>query len=116
MSLKLSSTDVALNTVLEDIGKDDVTSPVEMQSLRDSADEHVLEATGLSIFIPTTPLGASVVRVLFQADEFVENMQRVAIESRNVNLPPERREAMKAAIEHQIAYIVAGYQSSVQRL
>lgn len=116
MSLTLSSSNKAFDAVLKQIASDGSTSPVELQSLRDQADQHVMSATGLDTSNPDMALGTAVVQFLFLADGIVECMQRVAIEARKKKLPQDRRDDLKAAIEHQIAYIVAGYQSSIQRL
>lgn len=118
MTLTLSSTNTALNATLRQIDGDGSTSPIELQNVRDQADQHVKNATGVGTAKANslTALGAGVAEFLSQADAIVEGMQRVALEARRTNLPQAQRDELKAAVEHQIAYVVAGYQSSIQRL
>ncbi|HVI55029.1 MAG TPA: hypothetical protein VM621_08255 [Luteibacter sp.] len=117
MSLILTSSNKALDAYLRRIDSDDSTSPVELQAIRDQADEHVNAVTGVTANADSlTPLGKAIVQLLAEADAMVEGMQRVAIEARRAKLLPDRREELKEAIEHQIGYVVAGYQSSIQRL
>lgn len=116
MSLTLSSSDKTFDVTLKQMDSDGSTSPVELQTIRDQADQHVMSATGLDMSSPAMTLGAGVIQFLFLADGIVECMQRVALEVRKKKLPQDAREALKAAIEHQLAYVVAGYKSSIERL
>lgn len=118
MSLTLSSSNSVLEAALRQIDSDGSTSPVELQNVRDQADQHVKQATGVSTAdaVSKTALGTGVADFLSQADAIVEGMQRVAREARRTKLPQAQRDELKAAVEHQIAYVVAGYQSSIQRL
>lgn len=117
MSLILTSSIKALDAYLRRIDSDDSTSPVELQTIRDQADEHVSLVTGLKTDADaSTPLGKAVIQLLAQADAMVEGMQRVALEARRSKLPVDRRGELREAVEHQIGYVVAGYQSSIQRL
>lgn len=116
MTLTLSSSNQQFEAVLRGIDSDGVVSPAEFQAVRDMSDRHVMNATGLETSNPEMALGTSVVQFLFAADALVECMQRVALEARKKKLPEDRRGELKAAVEHQIAYIVAGYKSSIERL
>nr|WP_063574086.1 hypothetical protein [Luteibacter rhizovicinus] len=117
MSLILTSSYKALDACLRRIDNDDVTSPVELQNIRDQADEHVNTVTVVTAKAEApTPLGKAVTQLLSQADAVVEGLQRLALEARRSKLPQDRREELKEAIEHQIGYVVAEYQSSIQRL
>lgn len=116
MALTLSSSDQQFESVLRKIDNDGAISPVEFQEIRNLSDKHVLNATGLETSNPEMALGTSVVQFLFAADALVECMQRVAIEARKKKLDQTRRDELKAAIERQIGYVVAGYKSSIERL
>jgi hypothetical protein len=116
MSLILSSSDKTFDAMLRHIDSDGAVSAVEFQAVRDGADKHVLDATGFETASPQMAFAKSVVQLLYQADGLVETMQRVALEARKKKLPADKRQALKAAAEHQIAYIVAGYKSSIERL
>lgn len=117
MSLILTSSYKALDAYLRRIDSDDSTSPVELQNIRDQADEHVSVVTGAAATAEApTPLGKAVAGLLSEADAVVEGLQRVALEARRSKLPQDKRDELKEAIEHQIGYVVAGYQSSIQRL
>lgn len=117
MSLTLTSSNEALEACLRRIDNDDATSPVELQAIRDQADERVSAVTGVTASADApTQLGKAVAELLLQADALVEGMQRVALEARREKLPAEKRNALKEAIEHQIGYVVAGHQSSIDRL
>ena len=116
MSLTLTSSDRVLNAALVSDAADGVISPVELQKIRDAADAHVRDATGSATKDADDVLSTSVGQFLSEADGAVEAMQRIALAARKGKLPADQRESLKAAIEHQVAYIVAGYQSSIQRL
>jgi len=121
MSLILSSSIKELDASLRQIDNDGATSPVELQAIRDRADRHVSGVTGLPADAKAgtgtdSPLGNGMIQLLSYADGLVEALQRVSLEARKTKLPQDRRDELKAAVEHQIAYVVAGYQSSVQRL
>lgn len=135
MSLILTSSIKSLDAYLRQFDGDDATSPVELQTIRDDADAHVRSVTGVAAETKAevdarvkaaaeakakaeamTPLDRAVTDLLGQADAIVEGMQRVSLEARRAKLPQEKRDALKEAIEHQIGYVVAGYQSSIQRL
>jgi hypothetical protein len=116
MSLTLSSSDKAFEAVLRQVDSDGSTSAIELQAVRDQADRHVKNATGIDASAPAVALGNGVVQFLFLADGIVENMQRIALAARKTKLPQDQRDDLKAAIEHQIAYVVAGYKSSIERL
>lgn len=116
MSLTLSSSDTTFDAALRQIDSDGSTSPIELQTIRDQADQHLAKATGSDTLNPETALGSALTRFLALADDIVECMQRVSLDARKEKLAQDRRNALKAAIEHQIAYVVAGYKSSVERL
>lgn len=117
MSLTLTSSNKVLDASLRLIDGDGATSPIELQAIRDQADEHIGAATGVSAHAGSeTPLGKAIADVLSQADALVEGMQRVALEARKTKLPADQRDALKDGIEHELGYVVAGFQSSIQRL
>lgn len=43
-------------------------------------------------------------------------MQKLALAARKSKLTDAERTALKEAVEHQLGYVIAGYQSSLQRL
>jgi hypothetical protein len=117
MSLILTSSNPALDAYLRRIDGDGSTSTIELQTIRDQADQHIGVVTGVSANAESaTPLAKAVVALLSQADAVVEGMQRVALEARKAKLPADQREALKDGVEHELGYVVAGFQSSIQRL
>lgn len=105
MALKLESTDPGLNKQLRAADADGAMSPSEFQQLRDDADAFAGKvAPGtINAFMET-------------ADQLVEQMQRIALDARKAKLPEAERRDIGAAIERQVAYIVAGHKSSTERL
>lgn len=105
MSLKLQSSFAELDSHLRHFDGDQQVSPQEFQWLRDGADQHLAG-------IATVDAGA----FQTQADAIVESMQKLALAARKSKLSQPDREALKEAVEHQLGYVIAGYQSSLQRL
>lgn len=105
MSLKLQSSFPELDSHLRLFDGDGQVSPTEFQWLRDGADRHMAD-------IVTVDAGV----FQAQADGVVEAMQKLALEARKSKLTGVERETLKEAIEHQLGYVIAGYQSSLQRL
>jgi len=117
MSLILTSSHKGLDASLRRIDGDGATSPIELQTIRDQADEHIALVTGVSAHAESvTPLGKAISEWLSQADALVEGMQRIALEVRKTKLQAGLREALMVGIEHELGYVVAGFQSSIQRL
>jgi len=50
------------------------------------------------------------------SDELVETMQQIALGARRKKLADAEKAQLKDAIEAQLAYVVLGYKSSVERL
>ncbi|SFW57729.1 hypothetical protein [Luteibacter sp. UNCMF366Tsu5.1] len=105
MSLTLHSTFPELDQHMRAFDGDDNVGAAEFQQLRDDADRH-LDAIAT--------VDASGFREA--ADGLAEAMQKLALAARKAKLSPEDRTALKTAAEYQMAYVVAGYQSSLQRL
>jgi hypothetical protein len=105
MSLKLQSSFSELDTHLRRFDGDGQVSPTEFQWLRDGADRHMAD-------IVTVDAGV----FQAQADGVVEAMQKLALAARKSKLTDAERAALKEAVEHQLGYVIAGYQSSLQRL
>lgn len=105
MSLKLHSTFVELDNHLRHFDGDEQVSPQEVQWLRDGADKHLAQITAIDA-----------AEFQAQADAIVEAMQKLALVARKSKLPQADRDALKEAAEHQLGYVIAGYQSSLQRL
>jgi len=105
VSLTLRSSISELEEYMRSLDDDANVTPVEFQLLRDSADN---KFEGLS----TVDVKA------FQsaADTVVETMQKLAIAARKAKLSPEERKKLAEGIEFQLGYVIAGYQSSIQRL
>lgn len=114
MSLSLSSTIVSLDKELQSVNADGVTSNVEFQRIRDVADQNVAS------FIKGAPSDNGVQGALedFQkaADAAVEALQKVALAARKNKLSDDQRNVLKSGVEHQTAYFVIGYKSSVEKL
>lgn len=105
MALRLNSSFSALDTYLRAFDADQQLVPKEFLQLRNDADDHLSRVT-------------EVATDAFQkaADALVETMQACALEARKKHLSAEQREALKEAVEHQLGYVIAGYQSTLQRL
>jgi hypothetical protein len=139
MSLSIESTHVELNTLIDkiqEINKDkgEVVSVVtvpEYQEIRDGADREISKVTELSV-------QNSLAQLQKLADELVEVMQQLALEARRSKLSAsgsklsfaaqsaettaanaakkQQVDALKNAVEFQLAYAVLGYKSSIERL
>jgi hypothetical protein len=105
MSLKLQSSFTALDNHLRQFDGDEQVSPVEFQWLRDGADRYLADIRTVDAGVFQT-----------QADAIVEAMQKLALAARKSKLSEADRGALKEAVEHQLGYVIAGYQSSLQRL
>lgn len=105
MSLKLQSSFTALDNHLRQFDGDEQVSPVEFQSLRDGADRHLADVRAVDAGVFQT-----------QADAIVEAMQKLAVAARKLKLSEADRGTLKEAVEHQLGYVIAGYQSSIGRL
>ena len=46
----------------------------------------------------------------------MQSMQKVALAARKNKITPEERDALIAGVEAQVAYVVLGYKSSIERL
>ncbi len=116
MSLTLLSTNPKLNSYLRSIDGDDTVTPLEFQHLRDDADEHIAQLLkALGGVCPE--LDETLAHLQASMDVVAEGLQKTAIAARKCKkLSPEGREGLKEAIEHQLGYVIAGYQSSIQRL
>jgi len=116
MSLTLHSSHKDLDSYLRSIDGDENVTPLEFQHLRDDADQHLDHA--LDPLGGVCPELSEAVKALQSSMDIVaEYLQKTAIAARKCKaLPAEGRERLKEAIEHQIAYVVAAYQSSIQRL
>ncbi|MEZ2418190.1 hypothetical protein [Luteibacter sp. RCC_6_2] len=105
MSLKLQSSFSELDARLRQFDGDGQVSPTEFQWLRDGADRHMADIVALDAGVFQS-----------QADGVVEAMQKLALAARKSKLTDAERAALKEAVEHQLGYVIAGYQSSLQRL
>jgi hypothetical protein len=105
MSLNLHSTFPELDHYMRAIDGDGNVGAAEFKWLRDAADENLGELAALDAGV-------------FQAaaDALVESMQKLAIAARKAKLSPVERTRLEEGVEHQLAYVIAGYQSSIQRL
>ena len=105
MSLKLHSTFDEIDRRLRSLDRDDNVNPVEFKEVRDGADQ----------FLALVPdLDASAFQKA--ADHLVEETQKLALAARKAKLSPMDRQRLQQASEYQLGYVIAGYQSSLQRL
>lgn len=116
MSISLASSDPSLAGALGRMAPDGAISPSEMKGLRDAADARAWEATNLDPTKAQVALGLPLILLLRAADDIVECMNELTTQARRKKLSRQKRDALKGAIEHQLAYVVAHYQASVQRL
>jgi len=114
MTLTLHSTHTALDGELKRIANDSVASTIEFQQIRDTADQQLAALAQASA--PSADLAAALRAFQDVADATVEALQKVALAARKGKLADDQRALLKSAIEHQVAYIVVGYQSSVEKL
>lgn len=101
MSLILTSSHKWLDASLGRIDGDGdgTTSPIELQAIRDQADQHVALGTGVSTDVESlTPLSEALSELLSQADALVDGMQRVALKAREANLQAGDRNAVKTGV------------------
>lgn len=110
MSLEIHSSDSALETLINTIVADQSVSPLEFQKIRDVSDEAVEKLKGAS------PALVEQLNILQStADALAETLQKLTITIRRDKPDAEKLERFKAAIEHQIVYIVLSYKSSLER-
>ena len=105
MSLTLRSSFNELEKYLRSLDGDENVTPDEFKHLRDDADKH-LEG------VPE--IDASDFQA--EADKVMKSLEHLAIAARKAKLSPPAREKLKEAIEHQLGYVIGGYQVTVQRL
>jgi hypothetical protein len=105
VALQIQSTEPKLEKLLRAAAGDGVFSPVEFQVLRDQADKWAEQ------------INVVVVQDFIKiADQLVEDMQKIALYVRKNKFPDEVRRYFRNAIEWEVAYVVAGFKSSVERL
>src|SRR6187402_1393171 len=110
MSLTLTSSNKALDACLRRIDNDDATSPVELQAIRDQADERVSAVTGVTASADApTQLGKAVAELLLQAAALVEGMQRVALDAHSDQHPAQYRHAPGRRLEYQLGSVFKGH-------
>ncbi|QWT20358.1 hypothetical protein KPL74_21775 [Bacillus sp. NP157] len=105
-----------LQKTWQGVSADKVLSPVEFQKLRDEADKTFDASPAIAAHRASIRLGGSLDIVQQSADAIAEAMQQVALAARRLKLPDAERAALKDGTEYQIAYIVAAYKSSIERL
>jgi hypothetical protein len=116
MTLDLHTTTSVLAQKIAAAAADGATSPVELQGIRDDADKKFASIPGVSAMRATMRFSSAAETFQGASDELVEAMQRMALGARTMKLAETERQALKEAVEFQIAYIVAGYKSSIERL
>lgn len=110
MTLKLQSTDNQLNQAIQAITADDSVSLAEFRSIRDKSDAVVNQLKDSS-----PALASGLTEFQSTADVLTDKLQKLAIAIRKNKLDQKSFDDTKAAIEHQLAYIVLSYASSVER-
>jgi hypothetical protein len=116
MTLELKTSLTDLKKRIDDASADGATSPVELQSIRDEADAKIAKIPAVVAWRAAMQLSEAVETFQQSADTTVEAMQRAALSARRMKLAEPERQLLKDAIEYQLAYIVAGYKSSIERL
>lgn len=109
MTINITSTMPDVKKAIEVIMKDGSVVPIEFQQIRDSADKEVAH-------IANGAIKASLEAFQNAADEAVEALQQVALAARKNKLSDPEKIAIQNATEYQLAYIVMGYKTSVERL
>ena len=109
MTLTLKTSHPELDSALKSIDKDNITTPAELMAIRDSADQ------ALTV-VKNEPTLEAVKVFQKEMDEAVQSMQKVALAARKNKITPEERDALIAGVEAQVAYVVLGYKSSIERL
>ncbi|AIR90655.1 hypothetical protein [Pseudomonas cremoricolorata] len=110
MTLALQSTDKALDAIIQNILSDSNVSLEEFRQVRDSADAAV---NTLKQDAPT--LVTSLDAFQSAADQLTDSLQKLALAIRKAKPDDAAFVVMKSAIEHQLAYVVLSYASSVER-
>jgi len=109
MTLSITSSLPTLNSKLKEIDKDNITTPAEFITIRKSADAE-LEA------LTNPPILDAVKTFQKEIDKAAESLQKLALAARKNKLSSKDRAALVSAVEAQVAYLVLGYKSSVERL
>jgi|SRR5471032_1633463 len=109
MTLSITSSLPALNSELREIEKDNITTPAEFLHIRKSADAELEALKNSTILAATKDFQKEI-------DGAAESLQKLALAARKNKLTSEDRAALVAAVEAQVAYLVLGYKSSVERL
>jgi hypothetical protein len=105
-----------LQRTWHDVSADKVLSPVEFQRLRDEADKTFDTSPLIAGQRAWNRLGASLDIVQQSADAIAEAMEQIALAARRLKMPDAERAALKDGTEYQVAYIIAAYKSSIERL
>jgi len=137
MSLKLHSTFSDVDERLRSLDRDDNVNATEFQGVRDAADQFLAQVPGLDADARQQAAkdaregaddktrAAAQAALDFQAavdgfqkvaDDLVEATQKLALTARKAKLSATDRQRLQQAGEYQLGYVIAGYQSSLQRL
>lgn len=110
MSLKLESTNRELNDAIQEITADSTVTLAEFRSIRDKSD-NVLNA----LKAESPPLATPLNDFQVVADNLTDALQKLALAIRKAKPDAESFEKIKVVIEHQLAYVLLSYTSSVER-
>lgn len=116
MALKLESTDRMVRSIVRAVDSDDVMTEEELRVLREGADLRVQGATGIDPADASLMLNVSVTRLLQSADDLVALVKQLDDEARAIGASTPWIVGAKLAVEYQLAYVVAGFQSSIEQL
>ena len=116
MVLDLTTSMSALAKKIAEASADGATSPVELQSMRDDAGRHFASLPRVAAHRAATDLSDGVQQFQVSAEEMVQAMQCAARAVRRLKFAEADRQSLKSAVEYQLAYVIAGYRSSIERL
>ena len=88
-----------------------------MQRLKDTADDVLFDALGIlrGDDEKEKAFRRALMRFVSSADEMVEVIQRIALQARRQKLDSSVRSDLRSFAEHQVAYMIGGYNASFQR-
>lgn len=116
MTLTLQASAPGVSARLDTASQDGSISPVEFQAIRDDADRIFGKLPAMAEYKKTVALPQAVTEFQRLSDALVEAMQQIALGARRAKVPDAEKAQLKEAVEAQLAYVVLGYKSSVERL
>ncbi|AKQ65382.1 hypothetical protein A176_002294 [Myxococcus hansupus] len=109
MSLNITTQHAVLKKEIDRINADNRVSFSEFQHVRDAADTQIEK-------LKAPELQAHLKKLQKSVDDAVEALQQVALAAKKAKLDEPTKAALKESTSYQIAYLVMGFKTSVDRL